>query len=317
MKTFFFLVILASLLLSSCTNKKHDQLIVAKVGSHILTSKEFADLLIKKIHNFSSLELKSEKDLSQIKTRIVDDFILDSISVNWAKENGVAITTKEVEAKTQKIRSSYPDEVYFRKALIDEKITYRTWVKNIRRSLLTKKISQSLFKSSRKYSTKELKDFYSKNKSLFKKKAQVKLQQILVEKQIDAEQLLKKLYRKHNFSNLAKVHSISPEATSGGHLGWLTRGINKVFDRGFSMGVGRTSPVLKSPYGFHIIKVLAKKSAKNPSFASVKGAIKKILIENSKEKIYKQWLSKQVKKSAVYKNTQLISNISVSMRGKR
>ena len=99
MTTLIKILLAFSFLLVSCTDKKHDQLVVAKVNSDILSAKDFANLLIKKIHNFSSIDLKSDKDLILIKLKIVDDFILDSISNHWAKEKKIIITTKEVNKK--------------------------------------------------------------------------------------------------------------------------------------------------------------------------------------------------------------------------
>ncbi len=57
--------------------------------------------------------------------------------------------------------------------------------------------------------------------------------------------------------DLAKEHSIGPRAAQGGSLGSITRGEMPLeFDQvAFNLSVGSISEVVKTPFGFHIIKV--------------------------------------------------------------
>lgn len=116
----------------------------------------------------------------------------------------------------------------------------------------------------------ELKRYYRRNLDLFEIKEEVKASHILLRLAEDADQatidkrrtlaeeLLKQLKDGADFAKLAKTHSDDQSnATDGGEIGNFGRGImvKEFEDVAFSLRPGQLSDVVKSPFGFHIIKV--------------------------------------------------------------
>ena len=101
---------------------------------------------------------------------------------------------------------------------------------------------------------------------------EVHAQQIVVASADEAKSLLDQLRKGAPFEELARAHSTSPDAAQGGDLGWFPRGtMPKQFDEAcFSLGAGKLSGVVASPYGFHVFKVLGKRGAKHHSFEEVR-----------------------------------------------
>ncbi len=80
-----------------------------------------------------------------------------------------------------------------------------------------------------------------------------------------------------NFEELAKKYSEDPGSkTKGGDLGWLVHGQTvPEFDKAaFSLDKGQISDLIRTQYGFHIIKVLDKENAHTKPFDEVKDSIR-------------------------------------------
>jgi peptidyl-prolyl cis-trans isomerase D len=91
-----------------------------------------------------------------------------------------------------------------------------------------------------------------------------------------AEGVLKELKAGGDFAQLAEKYSDDPgSAKSGGELGWIGRGrtVPEFEKAAFSLGKGQTSDLVKSSYGFHIIRVEDKHDAHLKTLAEVKSEI--------------------------------------------
>ena len=81
---------------------------------------------------------------------------------------------------------------------------------------------------------------------------------ILVKSEKEAKEALEKLKRGEKFSTIAKSVSCCPSKKNGGDLGYFTRGkMVKEFEKGaFALNKGEISPIVKTQFGYHIIKRL-------------------------------------------------------------
>jgi len=79
------------------------------------------------------------------------------------------------------------------------------------------------------------------------------------------------------FEDLAKKYSEDPGTKDkGGDLGWVTQGqtVKEFETTAFTLPKGSISDLVKTEYGFHIIKVLDKETAHTKPFEEVKDSIK-------------------------------------------
>jgi peptidyl-prolyl cis-trans isomerase D len=92
----------------------------------------------------------------------------------------------------------------------------------------------------------------------------------------NAEAILKKAKHGENIEELAKKNS-QDDATKekGGDLGWIVRlqTVPEFEKAAFGLPKGSISDLVKTEYGFHIIKVLDKEAAHTKSFEEVRGTI--------------------------------------------
>jgi peptidyl-prolyl cis-trans isomerase D len=90
-----------------------------------------------------------------------------------------------------------------------------------------------------------------------------------------AETVLAKVKAGEDFAKLAKQYSDDGSKDNGGDLDYFGRGamVKEFEDVAFSLKPGETSGLVKSQFGYHIIKVVDKRAANTRSFADVKGQI--------------------------------------------
>ena len=81
---------------------------------------------------------------------------------------------------------------------------------------------------------------------------------ILVKTEQEAKAIVERLNKGEKFTNIAKEVSLCPSGKRGGDLGTFTRGkMVKEFDTAaFALQKGQTSPIIKTKFGYHIIKRL-------------------------------------------------------------
>jgi peptidyl-prolyl cis-trans isomerase D len=93
-----------------------------------------------------------------------------------------------------------------------------------------------------------------------------------------AEDILAQAKKKGaNFEDLAKKYSEDPGSKAkGGDLGWLVQGqtVPEFEKAAFSLNKGEISDLIKTQYGFHIIKVLDKETAHTKTFDEVKDTLR-------------------------------------------
>lgn len=84
-----------------------------------------------------------------------------------------------------------------------------------------------------------------------------------------------------NFEDLAKKYSEDPGSKAkGGDLGWIIQGqtVPEFEKAAFSLPKGEVSDLIKTQYGFHIIKILDKETAHTKPFDEVKDSIRAPLL---------------------------------------
>jgi len=173
------------------------------------------------------------------------------------------------------------------------------FTKNIGRYQVPEKRSASYalldlnqLKQQTKLSDDELRAAYQQGIDQFKVQNRVHVEHILfktvgktdaevAEIQKTAEGVLKKAKSGGNFEDLAKQYSEDTSKTKGGDIGWIVEGqtVPEFQQAAFSLPKGSISDLVKTQYGFHIIKVLDKETARTKSFEEVKAEIEPAVLE--------------------------------------
>ena len=296
-----FLIVSVIFLLNSCfdNNSRMEAIgsdqVVLTVNGEKITAKQFDKVLnaqkkIFRVQNFE--ELKTE-ELVWIKIRGLNEIIRNTlIAQEIAKEN-ISIEQNVLESNLRKAREGYLEGA-FEKTLDLEGISIADWEKSIEKKLLTNELIHQQVNSKVSLSDKELRDYFDKNHNKFHKKQQVKALHIMVESEEEIRDIQKELRSKEKtFPALAMEYSLGPEGEQGGDLGYFEAGqMPEEFDDVFKLKINKVSDIIKTPYGFHLLKVVDKIEERKMDFEESKSRVEKILLEYLQDQAFKKWFLK-------------------------
>jgi len=103
-----------------------------------------------------------------------------------------------------------------------------------------------------------------------------------------AEEVLTKARRPGvNFEELAKRYSEDTAKEKGADLGWIIQGqtVPEFEQAAFSLPKGAISDLVKTQYGFHIIRVLDRETARTKTLEEVRGEIEPEIIAEKSERL--------------------------------
>jgi peptidyl-prolyl cis-trans isomerase D len=186
----------------------------------------------------------------------------------------------------------------------------------------------------------ELQAYYDQRRDEYRVPEEVKVSHILVktpaaaadgkvddkgveEARKKAEDVLKQLKGGAKLEDLAKKYSDDPgSAKQGGELGWIGRGrtVPEFEKAAFSLGKGQTSDLVKSSYGFHIIRTEDKHEPHLKTLDEVKAQIEPLIrqqkvsrmLENAGNALLDQARSQGLDKAAAAKGSNVVTTDFVS-----
>jgi peptidyl-prolyl cis-trans isomerase C len=130
-----------------------------------------------------------------------------------------------------------------------------------------------------------LRRYYDDHAAAFEVPGRVRARHIVVHTPEEAASLLGRVRRNADFAALARASNVDTTRETGGDLGWVSRGVMvEAFDRAlFSLKPGQISPVVQTPYGFHIVKVEEVEPGTRKPFASVAAEVRQKILEAALE----------------------------------
>ncbi len=243
-----------------------------------------------------------EGRLLDFKQRLLDNMINQKLVEQAAEDKGIKIAEGDIDKQIQQLKSGFQDEEQFQSALKSAGMTEETLRQQIRDQLLTQKLIESLA-SDIKISEQEMKAYYDKNKSQFEQQAAKRASHILFkpEDKKTAEKVLAQVRNGGDFAALAKEYSVdTATASNGGDLGWPTTPYVPEFEAALDkLAKGQTSGLVKTPYGWHIIRVTDVRKATQQKFEDVKDQIEQILIQQRRADAYQKFLDELKKKAKI------------------
>lgn len=250
--------------------------IVAIVDKNAITEQE----LEAKVRTVSDQLTKQGKQLPQeriLRKQILERLIVDSIQLQLAAERGIKVNEIQLEKTIERIAEQNQMSVEtFKTALANDGVSYNAFREDMRNEITIARLKESEINNRINISEGEVDNYLTtQENSKDGKQEEFELSQILIRTpeesspqdieaaQIKVEEVLAELNKGESFEKVSASFSDAPNALEGGNMGWRSSSqIPPAFLALLKeMSVGQASKPIRSPNGFHIIKINNKRSA--------------------------------------------------------
>ncbi len=308
LKPFFCLIVVVCLTLSACgVFDRSEAEIVIIVGERTINETELKRDIMYITSGMGLTEQAVRDVLDSLIAKLVDDYLV----LEYGRQSNITISKKELDSALEVIKKDYPEEKVFREMLLHRYLDYEEWKEGLRRQLLVRKIIAEVYKGISPVTPDEIKAYFDSHGPEFVRPSMVELHQIVTNREEEAEALWERLQKGERFDELAREYSTAPEAEDGGEVGWISKdeldeSIDKVI---FSLPVGGISPVVKTPYGYHLFQVQSKRPEGSESLEEAWNEIEAKLVQQRQEVLYNSWIARLRELFPVKINHELVETL--------
>ena len=215
-----------------------------------------------------------------LETQILERMITDMLQAQYAKENGVRVDDAQLDLAITRIaqQNNFPSLAEFRTRLGKDGVDFKKFREEIRSEIISTRLREREVESKLVISDSEVDSYLVNKAKMTGPEQEVHLAHILVvipeqasaEKiqaaRDKAEQALSQLKDGADFAQVAAGYSDGKDALKGGDLGWRPSDrLPPLFVEELQkLQPGQVTAVLRSPNGFHILKLVERRSGNAP-----------------------------------------------------
>ena len=267
--------------------------IVAIVNNEVITQGELADQMSMVTKNLQK-QGTALPPQDALQKQLLERMINDLIQIQEAKETGIRVDDAMLDKTLQRIADENSVSMTeFRRLLEQDGIVWSKFREDIRGQVIMSRLREREVDGSVGVTEAEVDTQLALEAREATTDQEYRLAHILVlvpeqatTQQIDARrkramQALSELRKGAEFAQISAQFSDAPDALQGGSLGWRAANrLPSIFVEAIStLKPGETSDILRSPNGFHIVKLLDKRGKNaTPSIQQTRG--RHILIRN-------------------------------------
>lgn len=229
-----------------------------------------------------------------IRKRVLERIITNRLQLQMAERTGIRISDEQLNRAIRNIaRRNNLTIRSLRKQMKAQGYSFEVFRENIRREMIIASLQQRLVNSRISVSKQEIDHFLSRQKNFAQRRTSFRIAHILIalpeaasasdirEARNKASAVRKKLLGGADFARTAISVSDGQRSLEGGDLGWMRPGQIPLLFAGALryMQAGDVSQILRSPSGFHIIKLTAVKGTDKHAVRQTK--VRHILIRTN------------------------------------
>jgi peptidyl-prolyl cis-trans isomerase SurA len=251
--------------------------IVAIVDQVVITEKELAD----RIKSVSAQLEKQGTELPPpaiLEKQILERMITDRLQLQFASQTGLRVDDNQLDKTIERIAGQNKMDIpAFKKALLDDGIQYRKFREDIRSEITLARLREREVDNRINITESEIDSFIAMQ-SASNSTDEFEISHILIRAAEDtapedlkklrtkAEDALTQLQSGKDFAKISAGFSDAPNALEGGSLGWKNGSqIPALFLEALKpLKAGEISQILRSPNGFHILKVTNRRGGSSP-----------------------------------------------------
>ncbi|WP_334188181.1 peptidylprolyl isomerase [Noviherbaspirillum sp.] len=259
--------------------------IIAVVNNEVITYQELTDRarMVERRMKNQGIALPPPAELQR---QLLERMIVDRAQLQLAKEVGIRVDDLMLDRAISRIAEQNKMSLQeFRDRLEREGTPFNRFREEIREEIILQRLREREVDNKIQISESEVDNYLAVDKSAAQNQQEYNLAQILVripenataeqiaERRKRADEILQQVKSGGDFAKIAATYSDSSDALTGGDLGWRNQDrLPQLFvDTVAGLNQGDVSPVVKSANGFHILKLVGKRTASaadNPNAAA-------------------------------------------------
>jgi len=184
-------------------------------------------------------------------------------------------------------------------------------VEDYKRAMVIDALLEEELRGKDEVSDSEIQRYYQENQDRFTEPGEVKIRHIVVNSEPILKEVLMKLSEGEGFEKLASVYNIDKSREDGGSLGYIRRGqlapsFAQFEGAAFSLRrKGEVSEVVKTPYGYHLIKLEDRRGTALRPLDEVREKIRFFLQSKKKQDAYLQYVKEAKSRAKIVVNEKL------------
>ncbi|MDR2195165.1 MAG: peptidylprolyl isomerase [Gallionellaceae bacterium] len=269
--------------------------VAAVVNDDVITGHELSDRV-------DSIKIQLEKQgialppQNVLERQVLERMILSLLQSQFAKETGVRVDDAQLDKTLLRIaqENKFASLEEFKAKLVADQVDFKALREEVRAQIVTARLREREVDSKLMVSDSEIENYLASQAGQMQQGEEFQLAHIMVvvpeqasaeqiqERRQKAEQAIAQLQAGADFAQVAAGTSDASDAMQGGNLGW--RAADRIpplfLDAIVNMSPGQVSPILRSPNGFHIVKLIDKRD-KDSAVMVMQTRVSHILIKVS------------------------------------
>lgn len=270
--------------------------VIAEINDRRITSAELERELSRQLRTHR--QVFEGRDLHLVRRRMLERLIERELLYQEAMNRRLAPSEEELKLILADVKAERGSEAAFLEALQESGLSPAEFRDGLRIDIAIKRYLERDVFSGVEVKDDELRTAFERDPARFKQPPEVRARHILfiVAPDAPAEEVatvraraLKVLEAARSgldFAGLARRHSEAPNRANGGDLGFFTENqLEPTFSAAaFALNTGEISDLVRTNYGFHVIKLEERRGDRAPTFSDVSDKVRRVVLAEKQER---------------------------------
>ncbi len=250
-------------------------------------------------------QVQEDPRAKEVLRQILDNLIDRELLLQQAKSLKMAVPPQQVDTQMQQLVQRFPSKEAFEQALTAQNFTMDALKKDVEGQMLRQQLVKKEVLDKVNISAREVQTFYDQHKDKYVEEEQMRARHILIKvpQEVNpadeaklkskADDALKRAKTGEDFSALAKELSDDGSKENGGDLGFFPRGrMVPAFEEAvFALPPGQISDIVRTQFGYHIIKAEEHKTGRALAFDEAKAQVQEDLTREQTYARYQKYVA--------------------------
>jgi peptidyl-prolyl cis-trans isomerase C len=250
-------------------------------------------------------QVQEDPRAKEVLRQILDNLIDRELLFQQAKSLKIAVPPQQVDTQMQQLVERFPSKEAFEQALTAQNFTVDALKKDVEGQLLRQQLVKKEILDKVNVSARDVQTFYDQHKDKYVEEDQIRARHILIRvpQQVSptddaklkgkADDALKRAKTGEDFAALAKELSDDGSKENGGDLGFFPRGrmVAAFEETAFALDPGQMSEIVRTQFGYHIIKVEERKTGRALAFDEAKAQVQEDLTREQTYDRYQKYVA--------------------------